>query len=145
MQLFCIFVFCVLYGIGGMGYGLYLRRIIGSLWITACMCHFSRLQRALFTFPLLALALSMPYTDKYGFAMSILLRASFGGTCAFAACLTLAFQKKWRLVGFSTLLGAIAYVCMGALGFSFDPRSEETILAILIVLIPMLSVSRLKK
>ena len=145
IQLLCVLVFSVLYSMGGNGHGLYLRRIIGSLWITGCMWYFSGIQRSLFTFPALALALSLPYTDKYGFAMSILLRMAFGGTCAFSACLTLAFQRKWRLVAFSTVLGAIAYICMGALGFSFDPRSEETILAVLIVLIPMLSVSRVKK
>jgi len=144
-QLLCVFVFAVLYSWAGCGHGLYLRRIIGSLWVTGCMWHFSRIQRSLFTFPALALALSLPYTDKYGFGMSILLRIAFGGLCAFSASLTLAFKRKWLLVAFNAVLGAIAYVCLGALQFSFDARSEETILAVLIVLIPMLSVSRVNK
>jgi hypothetical protein len=129
--------FAFLYAWGGMEFK-FLRRIIAPAVLCGGMFLFSWNWRCLIQFPLMMITLSLGYGAD-SLIVKIVKRFIFGLANGTSSSVVNIFDKKWLLVIVQIILITGAYIVFGVFNPLPSARAEESLLGILIPLIPLLS------
>lgn len=134
--LICV-VFAGLYAWGGMEMK-WLRRFLAPAVLCGGMFYFSRNWRSLVQMPLMFITLSFGYGAD-NLILKIIKRGIYGLLNGGSSSTANILEKKWLLVGFQVVLITAAYIAFGVFNPFPNARAEESILGILIPIIPILS------
>jgi hypothetical protein len=130
-----LIAFASLYAIGGSGdfFGgsLSIRRWLAPAILAAVGFGVSLDWRMLAAYPLMGLALTLPYGAD-GTWEKVLLRAFFGLACGLAYNLPNLLHKRWILSGFGFALAILASVVLGVYNPMPDAILEQAGIALLI-------------
>lgn len=132
---FGLVVFASLYAIGGSGdfFGgeLWLRRWLAPAVLAAVAFLVSWDWRMLAAYPLMGLALTLPYGADETW-QKWLLRGLFGLSCALAYNIPNLLNRRWVLSGFGAVLAVVASVILGVYNPMPDAIIEQGCIGLLI-------------
>lgn len=143
IKLLIAIVFAGLYAWGGMEMK-WLRRFVAPAVLCLSMFGFSRNWRCLIQMPAMMITLSFGYGAD-SLIGKILKRALYGLLNGVSSSTANIWLKKWLLVGFQVILITAAYIAFGVWNPFPTARAEESILGVLIPLIPLLSLKDYEK
>ena len=129
-----------LYAYGGME-GTWIRRYCMPVVFTSFCIMWTKNYKHLFIFPFLILSLSLGYGADDVWT-KILKRLCYGIATASSFGFLIFLMRRWALFAYNALLVACSYVILGVWNITQSARVEETVLGLLVVLIPLMSLKR---
>ena len=139
----CI-VLAALYSIGGMeeGPGKWVRRFLMPFCMAGGMFWFSRDWRSLLTFPLVSIGCSLGYGGTDETWLKIIKRGYCGLFLGAGSAAGDWLNKRFLMAGFQTVLVTAGMIALGVFNPLPDARTEEFLIGLFIVLIPVMSVRK---